>query len=118
MADPASTALEQQRLVKIACDAHVKRVSLAKKGQGVDRHLYGMHSLAKQMQVRIPKYHIPEIFTGIVFIYSITFYLDVAWSRLRYDILSTSNCGGYSLSSFGFGPVVPDGWGYIIYNSL
>jgi carnitine O-acetyltransferase len=35
---------------------------------------------------------------------------------LRYDTLSTSNCGGYSLSSFGFGPVVPDGWGigYII----
>jgi len=35
---------------------------------------------------------------------------------MRYDSMSTSNCGGYSLSSFGFGPVVPDGYGlgYII----
>jgi len=41
---------------------------------------------------------------------------DIAWSRLRYDVMSTSNCGGYSLASFGFGPVVPDGYGlgYII----
>jgi hypothetical protein len=42
--------------------------------------------------------------------------ISSSWARLRHDVLSTSNCGGYSLSSFGFGPVVPEGLGvgYII----
>jgi len=35
----------------------------------------------------------------------------VAYARLRYDVISTSNCGGYALASFGFGPSVPDGFG-------
>lgn len=38
---------------------------LAKSGQGVDRHLYGLNQLAKQRQVRLPGYSIPEIFQDI-----------------------------------------------------
>eukprot|EP01126_Amoeba_proteus_P047275 TRINITY_DN5387_c0_g1_i3.p1 TRINITY_DN5387_c0_g1~~TRINITY_DN5387_c0_g1_i3.p1 ORF type:complete len:653 (-),score=120.36 TRINITY_DN5387_c0_g1_i3:87-1976(-) len=104
IADPSSVAIDQQKMLKIAIKSHVKRVQEAKSGQGVDRHLWGMNQIAKQRQIRLPGYSVPDIFS------------DVAWSRLRYDTLSTSNCGGYSLSSFGFGPVVPDGWGigYII----
>jgi len=42
-----------------------------------------------------------------------------AWKLLNYTILSTSNCGNPSLRLFGFGPVVPDGFGigYIIKDS-
>jgi len=102
--DPSSTALEQIKALRDACKTHTKLVSFAKEGQGVDRHLYGLFNLAKQIQQRVAGFQMPEIFA------------DIAWSRLRYDVMSTSNCGGYSLASFGFGPVVPDGYGlgYII----
>eukprot|EP01127_Copromyxa_protea_P007851 TRINITY_DN1782_c0_g2_i1.p1 TRINITY_DN1782_c0_g2~~TRINITY_DN1782_c0_g2_i1.p1 ORF type:complete len:634 (-),score=124.07 TRINITY_DN1782_c0_g2_i1:37-1938(-) len=104
ISDPSSVAIEQLKVLKTAIKAHVTRVQASKAGEGVDRHLWGLNQLAKQRQVRLPGYNIPDIFQ------------DIAWARLRYDVLSTSNCGGYSLSSFGFGPVVPDGWGigYII----
>jgi carnitine O-acetyltransferase len=104
LCNPGSTASEQLQLFTQAAKAHVNKVALCKTGEGVDRHLYGMQNLAKQLEQRLPNYSIPDIYT------------DVAWSKLRHDYLSTSNCGGYSLSSFGFGPVVPDGLGidYII----
>uniref|UniRef100_A0A6B2KZV3 Choline/carnitine acyltransferase domain-containing protein n=1 Tax=Arcella intermedia TaxID=1963864 RepID=A0A6B2KZV3_9EUKA len=97
--DPSSTALDQIQALRVACTAHANKVRLAKNGDGVDRHLYGLFNLAKQQQKRLPGYRIPEIFE------------DVAYARMRYDVMSTSNCGGYALSSFGFGPVVPDGFG-------
>lgn len=93
-----------------------RKVGLAKNGLGVDRHLTGLLNLARENQRRYAGYEVPEIFK------------DIAWARLRYDMMSTSNCGGYALSSFGFGtlshtaslltsgPVVPEGFGigYII----
>jgi hypothetical protein len=44
------------------------------------------------------------------------FFQSKAWETLNHTILSTSNCGNPSLRLFGFGPVVPDGFGigYII----
>ncbi|KAG2512868.1 hypothetical protein JM18_008542 [Phytophthora kernoviae] len=43
-------------------------------------------------------------------------FADDAWRKLNHSVLSTSNCGNPSLRLFGFGPVVPDGFGigYII----
>lgn len=104
IASAGSTAIEQLKALRLAAALHVKKVSEAKAGEGVDRHLSGLLNLARIRQKMLPGYEIPEL------------YRDVAWSRLRYDSLSTSNCGGYALASFGFGPVVPDGWGlgYII----
>jgi len=45
-------------------------------------------------------------------------FADNGWEKLNHTILSTSNCGNPSLRLFGFGPVVPDGFGigYIIKN--
>jgi len=85
----------------------VKRLSRAKEGFGIDRHLYALYNLAKQQLQQISGYKLPEIFT------------DPAYSILRHDFLSTSNCGGYALSLFGFGAVVQDGFGigYIIKDS-
>jgi len=97
--DSSATAMEQITALRTACTAHTNKVKLAKQGEGVDRHLYGLFNLAKQQQKRLAGYRLPEIFE------------DVAYARLRYDFMSTSNCGGYALASFGFGPVVPDGFG-------
>jgi len=104
VSDPSSSALDQIKAMKTALNTHGHLVNAAKKGEGVDRHLWGLCQLAKQQQQRVAGYTMPEI------------YQDIAWTRMRYDIMSTSNCGGYALQSFGFGPVVPDGFGigYII----
>lgn len=104
LAQSSSTAAEQQKLLRTAVDTHVKKTVEAKSGEGVDRHLTGMLNIARIRQRSLRGYDIPEL------------YRDPAWSRMRYDTLSTSNCGGYALASFGFGPVVQDGWGlgYII----
>jgi carnitine O-acetyltransferase len=39
------------------------------------------------------------------------FFQDEGFTRLNHTILSTSNCGNPALRLFGFGPVVPDGFG-------
>lgn len=36
---------------------------------------------------------------------------DAGYAILGHSTLSTSNCGNPSLAFFGFGPVVPDGFG-------
>ena len=56
-------------------------LSLSLHLKGVDRHLYGMHWLAKQSQERIPGYQIPDIFR------------DSMYTRMRTDVMNTSNCG-------------------------
>ena len=45
-------------------------------------------------------------------------YVLQAWKVVTHNVLSTSNCGNPSLRLFGFGPVVPDGYGigYLIKN--
>eukprot|EP01120_Amphizonella_sp_Union-15-10_P006738 TRINITY_DN2206_c0_g1_i1.p1 TRINITY_DN2206_c0_g1~~TRINITY_DN2206_c0_g1_i1.p1 ORF type:complete len:465 (+),score=48.62 TRINITY_DN2206_c0_g1_i1:492-1886(+) len=105
--DITATPVQQIQALKRAVKQHGSVIKACKTGNGVDRHLYGLFWLSKQQQQRYPGYELPEIFN------------DVGWSRLRHDVLSTSNCGGYALSLFGFGPVVDDGFGigYIIKDS-
>eukprot|EP01130_Rhizamoeba_saxonica_P014700 TRINITY_DN643_c0_g1_i4.p1 TRINITY_DN643_c0_g1~~TRINITY_DN643_c0_g1_i4.p1 ORF type:complete len:713 (+),score=145.76 TRINITY_DN643_c0_g1_i4:39-2141(+) len=105
--DSSSTAKEQKSSLKKAAKAHIKRLKRAKQGMGIDRHLFGLYSLSLHQQQKFGGYQIPEIF------------LDPAYAKMKHDILSTSNCGGYALSLFGFGPVVPNGFGigYIIKDS-
>ena len=45
-----------------------------------------------------------------------TFFTDDAYTKLGRSVISSSNCGNPSLRLFGFGPVVPEGFGigYII----
>ena len=44
------------------------------------------------------------------------FFESSGWQALNHTVLSTSNCGNPALRHFGFGPVVPDGFGigYVI----
>lgn len=71
----------------------------------VRRHLYAMLQLFRKTQAQEGKTDpTPAFFT------------DPGYAQLGHTVLSTSNCGNPALRLFGFGPVVPDGFGigYII----
>lgn len=91
-----------------ACDGHSKLSRTCAGGKGHDRHLYALHNLWKKLQgessPKSAKSEPPAIFT------------DAGYAKLNHTVVSTSNCGNPALRMFGFGPVVPDGFGigYII----
>jgi len=101
---PPATAAQQVELAKAAFAAHIARAKQCQLGNGVDRHLWGMLQLANHRRQHVANYKVPQL-------YSLP-----AWSRMRHDHLSTSNCGRDELSFFGFGPTWSDGLGigYII----
>jgi len=78
----------------------------AKEGRGVDRHLFGLRMLFESQQKSL-RLETPPIFA------------DPAYLKSSHWNISTSHCGSSSLSAFGFGPVVPDGFGvgYMIKNN-
>jgi len=81
---------------------HSALVKESSGGKGVDRHLFALKCIAEKRGLPIPE-----------------FFTSQAWRVLNRTVLSTSNCGNPALSLFGFGPVVPDGFGigYIIKDS-
>ena len=85
-----------------AVRSHSALVKEAAAGKGADRHLYALKCIASKCQ---------ESFDTQNSLFS-----SDAWKVMNRTILSTSNCGNPSLELFGFGPVVPDGFGigYII----
>ncbi|SPO22045.1 related to carnitine acetyl transferase FacC [Ustilago trichophora] len=90
-----------------ACEGHAKLSKACASGKGHDRHLYALHNLWKKNQSETSSSStstIPAIFT------------DAGYAKLNHTVVSTSNCGNPALRMFGFGPVVPDGFGigYII----
>lgn len=70
-------------------------------GFGVDRHLFAMKCIAERNSI------------------DDEFFKSDPWKLMNHTVISTSNCGNPSLRLFGFGPVVPDGFGvgYIIRDS-
>ena len=96
-----STDEEKLTALRNATKTHSKFVRQASEGQGIDRHLYALKCIGAKNGIS------PE------------FFLSDAWKALNHTVLSTSNCGNPSLRLFGFGPVVPDGFGvgYIIKDS-
>jgi hypothetical protein len=98
------TASKEQKLeaLREATAAHSALVKECAAGKGSERHLFALRSLAEKYNLDVP-----------------AFFSSPAWTTLNHTILSTSNCGNPSLRLFGFGPVVPDGFGigYIIKDS-
>ena len=96
---PTSCAREKLSALRNATIAHSKLVRECAQGKGVDRHLFSLKCIAEKNGLPIPE-----------------FFRSEAWRKLNHTVLSTSNCGNPSLAMFGFGPVVPDGYGigYII----
>ncbi|RHY19851.1 hypothetical protein DYB32_010162 [Aphanomyces invadans] len=120
--DASANLLEKTAALRAAVQAHSAMVKRCMNGQGrcddvvwnevdtedamhsllgVERHLYALQQLHHIVSPGEPE---PA------------FFRDDGWLKLGRSIISTSNCGNPSLRLFGFGPVVPEGFGigYII----
>ncbi|ETV71669.1 hypothetical protein, variant [Aphanomyces astaci] len=99
--DENANLLDQTAALRAAVQSHSAIVKRCVSGQGVERHLYALQQLHHIVSPGEPE---PAFFT------------DDAWLKLGRSVISTSNCGNPSLRLFGFGPVVPEGFGigYII----
>jgi carnitine O-acetyltransferase len=80
-------------LFKKAVARHVEYSAWAADGQGVDRHLFGLKKMLA------PDEEVPEIYT------------DPAFSKTNHWELSTSQLTSKTLDGWGYGEVVPDGYG-------
>ena len=93
IADPEIPAEECAKRFRAACAAHVKYVSDASDGKGVDRHLFGLKKCLKEGE------EVPEIFTDRAYGYSGTWYL------------SSSQLSSEYFNGYGWSQVVDEGWG-------
>jgi len=81
-------------ILKLAIDSHVKYMSDASEGKGVDRHLLGLMMCSREKNEPLP-----AIFS------------DPSYGVSRHFRLSTSNLTPGPAFIGGFGPVVDDGYG-------
>ena len=96
-----STDAQKLQALQIATNEHSRLTKEAAAGQGVDRLLFALQCIALRTN---EDGALPPFFSSD------------AWKTLNHTVLSTSNCGNPALRLFGFGPVVPNGFGigYII----
>ena len=99
---PKSTIEQKLNALRIATTEHSRLTKEAAAGQGVDRLLFALKCIA--IRTNDDGTQLPPFFSSD------------AWKTLNHTVLSTSNCGNPALRLFGFGPVVPNGFGigYII----
>ncbi|CBX99176.1 similar to carnitine O-acetyltransferase [Plenodomus lingam JN3] len=93
MADPNATPEQCQKLLRAAIDAHVRYISDASDGRGVDRHLFG---LKKCLQAGEP---VPALYEDPAYTYSSTWFI------------SSSQLSSEYFNGYGWSQVVDDGWG-------
>lgn len=93
MADPEVTPEECIKAFRAAVDAHVKYITDASDGKGVDRHLFGLKRLLKEGE------DLPNLFKDRAYSYSGTWYL------------STSQLSSEYFNGYGWSQVVDDGFG-------
>lgn len=85
---------DKEEALRRALREQVQQTRRAAQGQGFDRHLFALLSLAKAEDKPVPRLFESE-----------------AWRIINENILSTSNCGNPSLRMFGFGAVCDRGIG-------
>ncbi|GJJ15582.1 hypothetical protein Clacol_009860 [Clathrus columnatus] len=93
MLDPHQSDIYRAALFRKAVSRHLQYAAWAADGQGVDRHLFGLKKLIRVEET------IPEI------------YRDESYSRTNHWELSTSQLSSPFLDGWGYGEVVPDGYG-------
>ncbi|KAI0087716.1 acyltransferase ChoActase/COT/CPT [Irpex rosettiformis] len=81
------------KLFRQAVARHLQYAAWAADGQGVDRHLFGLKKVLKEGEA------LPGIYT------------DPAFSKSSHWELSTSNLSSPYIDGWGYGEVVPDGYG-------
>jgi carnitine O-acetyltransferase len=84
---------EKIQLLQDAVTAHIKYIGLAAKGQGVDRHFFGMSMLRNDNEP------VPDL------------YNDPVFQRSKRWRVSTSHLTHPKFDGWGYGQVVPDGVG-------
>ncbi|KAI0315025.1 acyltransferase ChoActase/COT/CPT [Amylostereum chailletii] len=93
MDDATSTDAKRKDLFVLAAKKHVERAKTAGSGQGIDRHLFGLKKVLKEGEP------LPEVFA------------DPLVQRSSYWVLSTSAVFSKHFKPYGWGEVVPDGFG-------
>jgi carnitine O-acetyltransferase len=93
MAAPDTVPEEGQKLFRAALNAHVKYISDASDGRGVDRHLFGLKKCLKQGEP------LPALYQDPAFTYSSTWYI------------SSSQLSSEYFNGYGWSQVIDDGWG-------
>ncbi|KAF8159566.1 carnitine acetyl transferase [Crassisporium funariophilum] len=93
MDDKTATAETRKQLFDQATKKHVNLAKTAGQGQGVDRHLFGLKKLLQEGE------EVPEL------------YNDPVFARSSYWVLSTSAIFSKHFPVYGWGEVVPDGFG-------
>jgi len=93
MDDPTATKETRRKFFGAATKRHVSLARECGQGQGVDRHLLGLRKLLKEGE------EIPALFT------------DPVHTRASYWVLSTSAIFSKHFPVYGWGEVVPDGFG-------
>jgi len=118
-----ATPREKMDALRAACKRHTDLTRECSKGLGQDRILYAMAALAKHPEDGAEKLDgngpmdegkVTDQSVGEPVLPAI--FRDQGYGTLSHSTLSTSNCGNPCLRLFGFGAVVPDGFGigYII----
>ncbi|KAJ7087725.1 acyltransferase ChoActase/COT/CPT [Mycena crocata] len=93
MDDPSVDLKERKNLFSAAVGVHGNLARTAGMGQGVDRHLFGLKKLLKEGE------ELPSLYTDPLFVRSSN------W------VLSTSAVFSKHFPAYGWGEVVPDGFG-------
>ena len=93
MADPAVPPEDCVKAFRAAINAHVKYITDAADGKGVDRHLFGLKKCLKEGE------ELPEIYKDRAYGYSSTWFL------------STSQLSSEYFNGYGWSQVVDEGYG-------
>ncbi|KAL6719857.1 Carnitine O-acetyltransferase mitochondrial [Lecanora helva] len=93
MADPEVTPEDCVKAFRAAADAHVRYITDASDGKGVDRHLFGLKKCLREGE------EVPALFQDRAYSYSGTWYL------------STSQLSSEYFNGYGWSQVVDDGFG-------
>ncbi|KAJ7132997.1 acyltransferase ChoActase/COT/CPT [Mycena filopes] len=93
MLDPKAEDAQRVALFRKAVTRHLQYAAWAADGQGVDRHLFGLKRMLREGE------EVPAL------------YLDRAFAKTNHWELSTSQLTSSYLDGWGYGEVVPDGYG-------
>ncbi|KAF8919060.1 acyltransferase ChoActase COT CPT [Mucidula mucida] len=93
MLNPDETDVHRAKLFRAAVTRHLQYAAWAADGQGVDRHLFGLKKLLKEGE------EAPVI------------YKDESFAKSNHWELSTSQLSSPYFDGWGYGEVVPDGYG-------
>lgn len=127
-----TTPREKMEALKTACKRHTELTRECSKGLGQDRLLYALAAVAKDPSLGNEDPNTITPINGQKLVDGSSgssseeeegiapplpaIFRDSGYATLNHSVLSTSNCGNPCLRMFGFGAVVPDGFGigYII----